>query len=243
MEIEINIEDCWIVGDLHGRWPIFNNWLNKKRPKTVISTGDFGFYPRADNTKQTKLMMSSRTIKKKVLWRQCGIKNLNTEIYWCKGNHEDHESISLLAPHEDRYETCPNVFYMPFGTVVRLSDGRNMLFCGGAATHNQRAYTIGDDLFPHLEMISQREMWELSDCKIDIVISHTCPKRWIECMTRHQHPDSSCDALDVVLQKYQPDLWYFSHFHHPNRGFDSDYNCKWFALNMLPNTGWFERLI
>jgi len=243
MENIIDIDGCYIVGDIHGRWPIFNNWMNKKRPKTIIQIGDFGFYPKADNTKQVKLMMSNRTIKKKVLWRNCGMKNNNTDIYWCKGNHEDHESLSIIAPYEDKYEVCPNVFYMPFGSTFKLSDGRTVLFCGGAATHNQGAYTVGDDLFPHLETISQKEMWDLPDCKIDIVISHTCPDRWIECMTRHQYPDSSGQALDLVLQKYQPQLWYFGHFHQNNRGFDADYNCRWHALNMMPHTGWFEKLI
>ena len=51
------------------------------------------------------------------------------------------------------------------------------------------------------------------------------------------------EALDIILQKYQPQLWYFGHFHKHNSGFDSDYNCRWHALNMMPHTCWFEKLI
>jgi len=236
----IDIENCYVVGDLHGKWPKFNDWLNKKKPQTVFQVGDFGYWPKANNTYDIKILMSSRTIEKQIKWFQCGIKNLNTSIYWCKGNHEDHNSILTMS----NPEICDKIYYMRFGSVLTLSDGRNVLFVGGAITHNPGAYQMGLDIFPALEQIKPFEMSDLPDCKIDIVISHTCPQRWMKQMIDYQFVrDVSSEILDRVLIKYQPQLWYFGHFHKYKTGFDSDTDTRWFALNQLSNTGWFKQLI
>lgn len=235
----IEAKDIYVVGDLHGKWPKFNTWLQKKNPEAVFQVGDFGYWPKADGTYDIKLLQGTRTREKKVLFRQCGIKNPNTTIYWLKGNHEDHESILTIEDHE----ICPGVIYMPFGSVIRLPDGRNVLFVGGASTHNPGAYQMGLDVFPALETAKLYDLPILPDMRIDIVISHTCPKRWIECMVKYNYvPDETIDVLDRILFKYQPSLWYFGHFHEYKTGFDSDTNTRWTALGMLGQTGWFEKL-
>ncbi len=235
----IESDGIYVVGDLHGKWPKFNRWLNKKKPKTVFQVGDFGYWPKSDGTYDIKLLMSSRTIEKRVLFRQCGMKNDNTTVYWLRGNHEDQEALLTI---EDR-EICPRVIYMPFGSILQLSDGRNVLFVGGASTHNPGAYNPGVDVFPALETAKMYDLPLLPDMKIDIVISHTCPKRWINNMLKYNFvPDETLDVLDRVLFKYQPSLWYFGHFHEFKTGFDSDTNTRWTAMGILGQTGWFEKL-
>ena len=239
MKSIIELESIYVVGDIHGRWPKFNDWLQSKKPNTIFQVGDFGYWPRSDNTYQTKILQGTREREKKVLWKQCGIKNPDTDIYWCSGNHEDHEMILKIQD----CEICDKVFYMPFASTLKLSDGRTVLFIGGAATHNPGAYEVGFDCFPALEQVKLFQLMDLPNCKIDIVISHTCPYRWINQVVKNAYVnDTTCEVLDRVLIKYQPSLWYFGHFHTYKTGFDSDTNTRWFALNKLSDSGWFEKL-
>jgi len=236
---KIETLDIYIVGDLHGKWPKFNKWLQKKNPDTVFQVGDFGYWPTADGTYDIKLLMATQTIEKKVMFHQCGIKNPNTTIYWTRGNHEDQRSLLDLKEKE----ICPRVIYMSFGSVITLPDGRNVLFVGGASTHNPGAYQRNVDVFPTLETAKHFELALLPDMYIDIVVSHTCPGRWIKSMVKYNFvPDETLDVLDRVLLKYQPSLWYFGHFHEYKTGYDSDTNTRWTALGMLGQTGWFEKL-
>jgi len=69
---------------------------------------------------------------------------------------------------------------MKRGSVLKLPDKRNILFIGGALSIDKKQRTIGYDWFPQ-ETISQKNIFELPDEKIDIVISHTAPKYF--------HPD------------------------------------------------------
>ena len=203
-------------GDLHGHWEYFNKLISSKRPSIVLQCGDFGWWPKLHNTKLIttvdpfELQMVSRT-KRKAKWDLYGIKNGDTKIYFCDGNHEDHFSLRTLGKNN---EVMPGVFYMKRGSTLTLPDGRVVLFMGGADSIDKSERKPYFDWFPE-ELITAEDMRNLPDCRIDIVISHTCPSVCTSYLNSKKfiYKDQSRDFLTRVLEKYSPELWYFGHFH------------------------------
>ncbi len=230
----------FVVGDIHGEWGKLNTFINKKRPDLILQVGDFGYWPQFDNSYELGdhlYGMDGRVIKRRK-WYQCAIKNKDSRILFCDGNHEDHWTLKTLKDPE----ICDNVFYQSRGSTVKLDDGRNVLFIGGAESTDKNSRTIGIDWFPE-EILTQKDIYDLPDCHIDIVISHTCPEEFIPGLdfTFGKCADPSCKALSYVLDKYKPSLWYFGHWHRGRTGFTN--NCRWTALNMIAESGWFEKLL
>lgn len=220
-----------VCGDVHGEFSLFNRFLNTERPNIVLQCGDFGYWPKFFNT--TYLNMYGR----RQLW-QAEIKNKNTKIFWCDGNHEDHESLK----NRKTEELWPGVYYMERGSVLVLPDGRKVLFIGGAYSIDKEYRTAGYDWFPD-ETITQRDIEELPDDKIDVVISHTAPIEFDVKDPRKEFrtiPDPSRDALSFVYNKYKPKRWFFGHFHFHTNGRHND--CYWTALsNIGSDQRWYTK--
>ena len=91
----------YIVGDFHGKW-VYPNYFFKHNPEEAIylQCGDFGYLPHFE----------------KYRIKNFDIKNGKSKIYFCDGNHEDHESLKRLKNNE----VCPNVFYMKRGSTLTL---------------------------------------------------------------------------------------------------------------------------
>lgn len=207
-----------VCGDIHGNFGVLNKLLNKKKPDILLACGDFGYWPKFFNKTYVDDVGQTRQWKDE-------IKNTKTKIYWCDGNHEDFDSLEKRTTDE----LWPNVFYMPRGKTMKLPDGRNVLFMGGAYSVDKAYRIAGHDWFPQ-EMITQKDIYNLPDEKVDIVISHTAPK----CFDFNYHiigdkiTDSSRDALQFVFDKYKPSQWFFGHFHMFQRGTYRD--CHWTLL-------------
>jgi Icc-related predicted phosphoesterase len=208
-----------VAGDIHANWEILKNMIDKESPDIILQCGDFGFWP--------KFFYWPNFIYK--------MNGLKTKIYWCDGNHECHWSLSLLF---DNNEVLKNVFYMKRGSTLTLPDGRNILFMGGANSIDKHIRTIGVDWFPE-ETISQRDIERLPESKIDIVISHTAPEEF-DVVKVIDDNDPSRKALSYVLEKYQPSLWYFGHFHQYKTGKYN--NCEWTCLDECRNENWWKVL-
>jgi len=97
---------------------------------------------------------------------------------------------------------------------------------GGAHSFDWRYREAGRDWFPELELVTESDLDNLPDKKIDIVISHTAPEEFFVGFSPKDDP--SRKSLSYVLKKYEPKLWFFGHFHVYENGFDL--GCKWTAL-------------
>jgi len=227
-----------VVGDLHGEWELLNRLINKKQPDIILQCGDFGYWPKQSGTtllSPTRIGFSGQPLPKKK-WFLDGIKNHNCKIYWCDGNHEDHWELKKVT----NTEILPNVFYMPRGSVLTLPDGRNVLFMGGAESTDRHVRTIGFDWFPE-ETITQTDLHDLPDKKVDIVISHTCPEEFLYGLTLSaKFYDPSIKALSYILERYKPMQWFFGHFHCRKEGFAK--GCYWTCLNMANRSGWHHKI-
>lgn len=218
-----------MVGDLHGRFGDLNALISKERPSMVIQVGDFGWWPKQFNTMYKD---EHGRIKRWVV----EFKNKATDIYWCAGNHEDWDSLDAITDNQVR----PRVFYMKRGSTLTLPDGRNVLFMGGAHSIDKKYRTPGHDWFPQ-ETITQRDIEELPDVHIDMVVSHTAPNEFKVADYHEDYGhDPSRDALSYVLNKYKPKRWWFGHMHKYQHGFHD--GCIWTCLSAagFPDRWWIE---
>ena len=240
-------KDIIVCGDIHGMWRYLNTLINKKKPELILQVGDFGWFPNLDG--HTARLSYGMHGVKKIPWKLKGIKNPNTEILWCPGNHEQWDELDLRSEYS---EVMPRVYYMPRGTTYTLPDGRVVLFMGGAASIDKNSRTPGVDWFPQ-EMISISELYKLEEQgldRVDIVISHTCPQEFNPLLNpkkpysgwEYKFWDSSQEVLSELLYMYKPSLWYFGHFHVYTKGFFKETNTKWACLNMIPETNWWKYL-
>lgn len=223
-----------VCGDFHGDFRVVNQLLNGKREiSMILQCGDFGWWPRING----KRFMTS--YGKREIWNQYGLKNKKVPIYWCPGNHEDWESLTEIE-ESGNTEVMPNVFYMPRSAILILKDKRKVLFMGGGLSIDRKYRDARSGSFGWFweETISQKDIEELPDTDIDIIISHTAPNEFKlkdyheDFEHRHDYAkDPSRDALSYVLQKYNPKLWYFGHMHQFQHGNHKD--CRWFGLSAI----------
>ncbi len=207
-----------VCGDVHGNFGILNKFLNKEKPDILLACGDFGYWPNFYNKTYIDNVGQRRT------WH-AEIKNPNTRIYWCDGNHEDFDTLEK----RETDELWPNVWYMPRGKVMQLPDGRNVMFFGGAYSVDKKYRTAGYDWFPQ-EMITLKDLQNLPDMKIDIFVTHTAPKCFnVKYQIIGDKINDPCrDALQVLFDRYRPTQWFFGHLHRFQRGTYKD--CQWTVL-------------
>jgi hypothetical protein len=211
------------MGDIHGEFARLNCIINKHKPKIILACGDFGYWPN---------------------FRSQIIKNGNTKIYFCDGNHEDHNALKGLMEYHRKgpIEIQKNIFFMPRGRVLKLNN-KNILFIGGAESIDKDYRIPGSTWFPE-ESITEADIDRLPNIKIDIVISHTCPSFVVEEMNLtpwngKNSDDQSPTMLNKVYEKYKPTEWFYGHFHQEFL-YKKD-NCMFRCLDMLPNPGaWVE---
>jgi len=206
--IDINIDRCnkiLLMGNVHCKFSEITKFINDYNPNIVIQCGDIG------------------------IWRGEKFPNSNIPIYFCEGNHEDYDLLYSFSS----IEISKNIFHLPRTSTLSVGD-ITFLFMGGADSIDKNFRTPGFNWFPQ-ETISQRDIYELIDKKIDIVISHSAPMEFNMDVFSIPGTDSSRKALSVILEKYNPDRWFFGHFHKSILG--NYKNTKWRCLNQVPDPG------
>ncbi len=225
----MKIKKVLVIGDVHTRFGLMNQLISKKQNKidAVLQLGDFGYWPDEFYLKSRSYTGSDVWEK---YWDPSFIKS-PVPIYWVDGNHENHPA--LIADTAETNEVAPNCFYQKRGSVLTLGLTK-ILFIGGAFSIDKASRTPGKDWFPE-ETISQKDVYNLPDEKIDMVISHTGPNEFVKGLDsikeQPHYKDPSTDALSVVLEKYKPRRWYFGHWHTYQKGFTND--CNWETLDYL----------
>jgi hypothetical protein len=213
-----------VTGDMHAEFSGLNALINKHKKdlEMIICCGDFGYWPNFDD--------DHKKIKTPV------------PILWCDGNHENHWALKEIV-EKGELEIAKNIFYMPRGSTYTLKDGRTMLFMGGGDSIDKKSRILGRDWFPE-EIITQKDLDNLPDTKVDIFITHTCPTELYPIMVKYydgRQMEPSNYALSIMWEKYKPSLWFFGHWHHYKEG-NLD-NTKWYALSH-PRSGtrWWMKL-
>lgn len=212
-----------VVGDIHGHFDCLDHLIEKNNPDLVFQVGDFGYWPKFQGV---DLLSCGKPWYMK-------INNKNIPIYFCDGNHEDHDQLKNIS---EITEILPNTYYTPRGSIITLYDETNILFMGGAESIDYKVRTLGFDWFPD-ESISQRDLYKVPDIKIDVVISHSAPMDFDIWFAREREPSRM--ALSTILHDYKPKEWYFGHYHEYMTGYYKETDTKWKCLNMLPEKNCF----
>lgn len=220
-------KEVYIIGDVHGRFNHIKEALPLTKVNALFQVGDFGYFPTMENKEVESL------------------KELPFPVFFCDGNHEDHEALKKAKEYRnDGYPS--NIYHMPRGSVVSVN-GLNVLFFGGANSIDKNERTPGLDWFPE-ETISESDMYNLPDCTIDVVISHTCPDEFFPTVKKavgslYTEKDHSRKALSYILNKYKPMRWYFGHFHKAIEGTYKD--TQWRCLDKIDSDSphWEDRIL
>lgn len=231
-----------VIGDVHGRWSEVNDLVNDFRPGTVISCGDWGFWPKFHNTRSITVdppsrMKTSEKVEfflKRPRWRMYGeLKLQGAEVMFVDGNHEDHISLKSLV--DGRVEE--GVRHRRRGETEVLPDGRTVMFFGGAMSVDKDSRTEGHTVFAELETPSWKDVDNAMSFsgRVDVLISHTCPRSVIDYLRGPETDprkvnDPTTFALQMLFEKFRPKLWIFGHWHFSTK-FVSD-GCEFESLTM-----------
>ena len=252
-----------VLGDLHGDWSALNTFINKslrfsrafracasaydEMEAIILQVGDFGYWPH----RHGKRDMNGRG----TVWNQYGIKNAVSgirdglvKIYWCAGNHENHDALDRLEamnPGRPFIPIMAGVYYAVFGAVLELLDGKRVMFCGGAESVDKALRVPGESWWPQ-EGIDIKDMSRLPNPahnRIDWIISHTCPSFFQLGKLGYSAKahDPSKGHLDEIFSVFRPRRWWFGHYHSYLQGRHKD--CLWTILGDSDSGGrWREAL-
>jgi len=224
-------ESIYVVGDVHAEFPAFNKMIKETSPDIILQCGDFGWWPHKHNL--------AGFIGKTKLFDQYGIRNGDTKIYWCDGNHENHDDLRLLVDKHGRVpiEVMPNVFYCPRGSTLVINN-KTYLFFGGATSIDKCMRIPGDSWWSG-ENITNDDLDSLPDIRVDVVITHAAPKYFKFNKIIDSDRDFNRNALNFLFDKYKPNFWYFGHYHLYNSGVFRE--CRWTCLSDIQDKRLFAK--
>jgi Icc-related predicted phosphoesterase len=205
------------VGDTHGKFEILNQLYHVVKPDYIVQVGDFGYYPNMSFYRDASV----------------SLRKIECPVYFCDGNHEDFGELGKL-PEDGKVEG--NVFYKKRGSSLTINH-KNILFCGGANSIDKDMLTAGYDFF-YEEIISCNDLNNVLAYHkpVTVMVSHTCPQVVMPFIKKctsinYEEKDSSRIALDNVLDKFSPDMWFFGHWHFSGKTLIN--GTMFFALNKV----------
>ena len=190
-----------VVGDLHGFFSVLQEViLCTEGIALVLQCGDFGYWP-------DDMRLPRR-----------GFRNAFGQIipvHFCDGNHEHHEALAELPL--SAHGSCaivPGVFYQARGSVLRLPNGKSVLFAGGASSVDRASRVARVDWFEQ-EVLTEQDYARFPEkAQIDLVISHAAPSSMqVPSGPVVDFSDPSRDILEKILHGYRPRQWFCGHYH------------------------------
>ena len=208
----------YLTGDIHGDPMQIELFCSKMQPTeddTIIMLGDVGVnYYGGKRDRLIKRILSS----------------LPVTFLCVHGNHEIRpQNISEYTPKEWNggrvfvEEAYPNILFAEDGEVYNIN-GKKALVIGGAYSVDkfyrlQRGFGWWADEQPS-EQTKQKVETVIADCEdIDIILSHTCLKKYIPTemflpMVDQSTVDSSTEEwLDRIEDTMSYKAWYCGHWH------------------------------
>lgn len=212
----------YLTGDIHGnptQVELFCSKMQLTEKDTIIMLGDVGLnYYGGKRDRLPKRILSS----------------LPVTFLCIHGNHENRpQNIPEYKPtiwNGGRVlvdEEHPNILFAEDGEIYDL-DGKKALAIGGAYSVDkfyrlQRGFGWWADEQPS-ELTKRKVEGVVSECKdIDIILSHTCPKKYIPTemflpMIDQSSVDNSTEEwLDTIEEAVDYKAWYCGHWHTDKR--------------------------
>lgn len=212
----------YLTGDIHGnptQVELFCSKMQLTEKDTIVMLGDVGLnYYGGKRDRLPKRILSS----------------LPVTFLCIHGNHENRpQNIPDYKPtlwNGGRVlvdEEHPNILFAEDGEIYDL-DGKKALAIGGAYSVDkfyrlQRGFGWWADEQPS-ELTKRKVEGVVSECKgIDIILSHTCPKKYIPTemflpMIDQSTVDNSTEEwLDTIEEAVDYKAWYCGHWHTDKR--------------------------
>lgn len=207
----------YLTGDTHGSFSQIQDVCKKCNPTpedVVVILGDAGInYSGGFQDRDLKIQIS----------------NLNTTFFCIHGNHENRPQN--IASYQEKIwhggrvlyeEEFPSILFPVDGDIFDL-DGKKCIVIGGAYSVDKswRLYSGNKWFFdeqptPKIKAYVEQQLKEHS---VDVVLSHTCPSKYIpqECFLSGIDQSTVDRSTEEWLDKIEDTLdykaWYLGHWH------------------------------
>lgn len=208
----------YVTGDLHGNIDIsklntkkFSDQWRLTKDDYVIICGDFGC-----------IWDGSKTDEYWLKW----LDNKNFTTLFVDGNHENFDLLEKYPNIQMFGSEVGNIgnsiYHLKRGNIYKI-DSKTIFAFGGAKSHDI-PYRTENISWWEREMPSLEEMENgLENLKkinfdIDIILTHTCPKSYLNYVvkgnTQSTILEEYFERLNNILEYHEIDYkWYFGHFH------------------------------
>ena len=209
----------YITGDTHGNFDRIENFCNKMKTTKddiMIILGDAGinYFLNFRDTDCKRCLLG-----------------LPITFFCIHGNHEERPQ-NILTYREKEWNggkvyfeyAFPNILFANDGDIYDL-DGKKCLVLGGAYSVDKNyRLTYGFNWFESEQMSNEQKLYaernlnEIGN-KVDIVFSHTCPRKYEPTEMFSQGVDQETvdknteDWLDTIEEKTEYEKWYCGHWH------------------------------
>lgn len=211
----------FVTGDIHGNpgrliSAYDKRLLNEGDKVIILGDAGFNFFGNGRNYR------TYRDIHCKNM-----VKDLPFQILCVRGNHERRPSCYFGYEEKEMFgnkvyvqEEYPNLIFLEDGCDY-LIDGKRCLVLGGAYSVDKKFRIEGKTWFAN-EQLSQRErriIWKkvIAQRRYDIVLSHTCPFKYIpkeSFKSKLDDIDTTTEEwLDLIEDIIDYDAWYCGHYH------------------------------
>lgn len=224
----------YITGDTHGdilRFTGEGSFCrgNLKKDDIIIVCGDFGFIFYPEGTAGAERQKNElETLSKQPY-----------TILWVDGNHENFDLLGRF-PTEERYggtvhKIRHNIFHLMRGQVYDI-EGKTVFTMGGAYSIDRCARTLGRSYWEE-ELPSNSEYREAtknlreSGNKVDIIVTHTAPRRIIRSMGCYPdaHDMELIGFFDWLTDEISFEKWFFGHWH-TDKQINNRFRALWFDV-------------
>ncbi len=199
-----------ILGDLHG-WPSapahISSLVETLEPDEVWQCGDFGYWPRM-------------TYGPDFLDKMSGV---GAPIFFADGNHEDHDRLDHDADRPYRVPGAVGpIYHVPRG-VVRVVNGKRILFMGGARSVDRVYRREGRSWFATELPTPTQFQRAKANGPVDVIISHDGPSIVDFGYPPHHlapWPIQDLEISEITQRRMtdlgeavRPKLWFHGHHH------------------------------
>jgi len=211
----------YITGDIHGSLePIYDLFTRHSHSKDdiIVILGDVG----VNYTGTLQDIGIKRAMNK-----------LESTFFCIHGNHENRPQ-NIASYKEKEWnggrvmyeEDFPNILFPLDGDIFEI-DGKKCIVIGGAYSVDKfyrlrNGYKWWPDEQPSAAIKEYVEE-QISNNKVDIVFSHTCPAKYIptecflSCIDQSKVDNSTEEWLDTIEDKLEYVAWYLGHWHTDKR--------------------------
>ena len=228
----------YFTGDTHNDIDIHKVFIfmkmknyNTKVKNYIIITGDFGI-PWFDDM-PSKGRRADETLLDKLNTR--AVKH-NFDILFCDGNHENFNTLyeypTVQKYGGNTHQLRSNIFHLKRGEIFTI-ENKTIFAFGGAESVDKDQRILGVSWWkeeqPSIEEYNYgMDNLEKHNNKVDIIVTHTAPKKVIEAIgfsVSEKLNDPVVKYLDHLDSYVKCNRWFFGHFH-----VDKVIDNKYFAM-------------